>query len=134
MVKKIDQKRIVKYYQKQSEIENWLKLNNAKTLTVIAINLHIDPKLVTELINAKAIIKVNDYFKWNDKIPNSHVLAETMIRKLDEYYHTRLSRMAIPETSNIVDSIPNVVIRRKPRKKIKSDGLFKRIWKAILNN
>lgn len=134
MVKKIDQKRIVKYYQKQSEIENWLKLNNAKTSTVIAINLHIDPKLVTELINAKAIIKVNDYFKWNDKIPNSHVLAETMIRKLDEYYHTRLSRMAIPETSNIVDSIPNVVIRRKPRKKIKSDGLFKRIWKAILNN
>ena len=134
MVKKIDQKRIVKYYQKQSEIENWLKLNNAKTSTVIAINLHIDPKLVTELINAKAIIKVNDYFKWNDKIPNSHVLAETMIRKLDEYYHTRPSRMAIPETNNIVDSIPNVIIRRKPRKKIKSDGLFKRIWKAILNN
>jgi hypothetical protein len=134
MVKKIDQKRIVKYYQKQSEIERWLNLNNAKTSTVIAINLHIDLKLVTELINAKAIIKINEYFKWNDKIPNTHVLAETMIRKLDEYYHTRPSRMAIPETNNIVDSIPNVIIRRKPRKKIKSDGLFKRIWKAILNN
>ena len=134
MVTKKDQKRIVKYYQKQTEIENWLKLNNAKTSTVIAINLHIDLKLVTELINAKAIIKVNDYFKWNDKIPNTHVLAETMIKKLDEYYHTRPSRMAIPETNNIVDSVPNVVIRRKPRKKVKSDGLLKRIWKAILNN
>lgn len=134
MVKKIDQKRIVKYYQKQSEIERWLSLNQVKTSTSIGINLHISLKLVTELINAKAIIKVNDYFKWNDKIPNNHVLAETMIRKLDEYYHTRLSRMAIPETNNIVDAIPNVVIRRKPRKKVKSDSLFKRIRKAILNN
>ena len=134
MVKKIDQKRIVKYYQKQTEIENWLKINQVKTSTVIAINLHIDPKLIVELINAKAIIKVNEFLKWNDKIPNTHVLAETMIKRVNEYYHTRPSRMAIPETSNIVDTFPNVIIRRKPRKKVKSDGLFKRIWKAILNN
>lgn len=134
MVKKIDQKRIVKYYQKQTEIENWLKLHQSKTSTSIAINLHIDPKLIIELINAKAIVKIGEYFKWNDKIPNTHLLAETMIKKLDEYYHSRPSRMAIPETNNIVDAAPNVTIRRKPRKKVKSDGLLKRIWKAILNN
>jgi hypothetical protein len=134
MVKKIDQKRIVKYYQRQTEVENFLKLHKVLAANAIIINLHIDPKLISELIKANAIITVNNYLKWNDKIPNSHTLAETMIKRVDEYYHTRPSRMAIPETSNIVDAVPNVIIKRKPRKKVKSDGLLKRIWKAILNN
>ena len=133
MVTKKDQKRIVKYYQKQTEIENWLKIHQSKTSTSIAINLHIDPRLIIELINAKAIVKIGEYFKWNDKIPNTHVLAETMIKKLDEYYHSRPSRMVVPANENIVDAVPNIVIRRKPRKKVKSDGYWKRIWKAILN-
>ena len=73
-----------RYFIRLGHIKNYVDNYKPKTKSQIAQNLHIDNRLVYYLENDN-IIKFNlenKYFIWNDKIPVTNKLAETVGTKV----------------------------------------------------
>jgi hypothetical protein len=117
--------RIKKYHNNLERIERYTKVNKTKTLSEIAFNLHIDHSVIALLSKKDILLNVDKLVKWNDKIPVTTKLAETIIELTDNYYHNLKSRQ--------VEHVPVTTKRISKKKQEPSPGLFKRIWKAILN-
>ena len=81
------QLRIEEYYSKQEDIRAYIRTNACKNQTEIAKGLKIDPLHIKHLKDAKVLINTGERLEWSLKIPNSYVLAETMTKKNDDYYH-----------------------------------------------
>jgi hypothetical protein len=118
--------RIKKYHNNLERIKRYTEINKTKTLSEITFNLHIDHSVVSLLKKKDILVNFNNLVTWNDKIPITTKLAETIVNLNDEYYNGLKSRQS-----------QNVLVTTKRISKKKQEpvpGLFKRIWKAIMNN
>ena len=73
-----------RYFDKMSHVKNYIDNYKPKTKSQIAHNLHIDNRLVYHL-ETNGIIKFNvenNHFVWNEKIPITQLLAETIGTKV----------------------------------------------------
>ena len=81
----MNKKEIAKrYFDKINHVKNYVDNYKPKTKNQIVQNLHIDNRLVYHL-QIDGIIKFNlenNHFVWNDKIPVTHKLAETIGTKV----------------------------------------------------
>lgn len=94
--------KIEDYYHKQEAIKTYVKANIAKNQSEIAKGLKIDPLLVKYLKLGNVLIDVEGRLKWSLKIPNSYILAETMMNKCNGYYQAhRASKVVIRKRSLI---------------------------------
>ncbi len=118
--------RIKKYHNNLERIERYTKVNKTKTLSEIAFNLHIDHSVIALLSKKDILLNVDKLVTWNDKIPVTTKLAETIVNLTDEYYNGLKSRQP--------QHVPVATKKFKKSKKESKPGLFKRIWKAITNN
>lgn len=118
--------RIKKYHNNLEKIKRYTEVNKTKTLSEIAFNLHIDHSVIALLSKKDILLNVDKLVKWNDKIPVTTKLAETIVNLTDEYYNGLKSRQP--------QHVPIATKKFKKTKKEPAPGLFKRIWKAITNN
>lgn len=119
--------RINKYYNNLQLIKQYTETNTTKTLSQIAFNLHIDHSVIAILSKNNILLtETKDLVIWNNKIPVTTKLAETIVNLTDEYYNGLKSRQP--------QHVPVATKKFKKSKKESKPGLFKRIWKAITNN
>jgi hypothetical protein len=117
--------RIKKYHGNLEKIKRYTEVNKTQTLTQIALNLHIDHSVVTLLSKNNILVNGPKSIIWNEKIPVTFKLAETVVELTDNYYSKLKSRQPAHTPVNK---------KRFYKRTVKEPGLFKRLWNAIWNN
>ena len=128
--------RIKKYEKNLERVKHLVTTGDYTTKAQIAINLHVDNRLIQILVKNKILVLEAkpgiSVYRWSKMIPVTSTLAETIITLMDEYYNTLPSRQVEPEVKKI-----DFTEQKKRFKKIikkSKPSLLRRIWIAIWNN